>query len=196
MTNALFMAVPAAALAVLLSIAVWHDVRTRRIPNRLVLAGLPAGLFLNTVLPAGAGLFSDPAGAIGLLASLAGAAVGLATLLPLYAMGAMGAGDVKLMAMIGAFLGPQSVIGAALLSLLAGGVLALAVACWTGTLARVLRDTRALLAHTIARTATGASAATGKPAESSAKLAYAIAIGAGTALNIYLTKAHGWSLLS
>ena len=192
MNSPLPLVLPLAALALLLALAVWHDVRTRRIPNRLVLAGLLCGLALNTMLPAGAGLFSDPAGALGPIAALAGAAVGLIALLPLYALGAMGAGDVKLMAMVGAFLGPQSTVGAALLSLLAGGLLARAGAGWTGSLSRALRSTRSLLADAIVRRA-GIGAE--KPA-ASIQLAYAIAISGGTSVNIFLTSTHGWSLLS
>ena len=46
-----------------------------------------------------------------LLWSLAGSGIGLATLLPLYAIGGMGAGDVKLMAGLGAWVGPSSCWG-------------------------------------------------------------------------------------
>jgi prepilin peptidase CpaA len=52
----------------------------------------------------------------------------------MYAMRALGAGDVKLMAMIGAFVGPGAVAGITLLTLLAGGVLALGVAGFNGRL--------------------------------------------------------------
>ena len=117
-----------ALLAGLLGAALWHDLRTRRIPNRLVLWGTVGGVLLNSMLPAGAGLFQQPFGGLGLLQSLAGAAAGLALLLPMYLLRALGAGDVKLMAMCGAFLGPLAVLEAVLLTLLAGGVLAIAAA--------------------------------------------------------------------
>lgn len=187
---------PGLVLCVLLSLAVWHDVRTRRIPNRLVLLGTLIGLALNTILPLGAGFFSQPGGAVGLLASLSATGMGLATLLPLYAIGAMGAGDVKLMAMVGAFLGPDGILGAALLSLLAGGMLALAVALWTGTLVRVLSNTRNLLKHTLFRALAGTGVHIDKPVTPTGKLAYAIAIMSGTYLQIFLSMTNGWSLLS
>lgn len=188
--------VPGAMLCILLLLAVWHDVRTRRIPNRLVFSGALMGLALNTLLPAGAGFFSEPTGALGCLSALGGTAVGLASLLPLYALGAMGAGDVKLMAMVGTFLGPQAALDTALLSLLAGGLLALAVAAWTGTLLAVLHNTYTLLMRALVRATGGAGIYIEKSAASSGKLAYAIAIMSGTALDIYLIRTHAWSLLS
>lgn len=190
------MVLPGLALATLLSIGVWNDVRARRIPNRLVCFGTLTGVALNTFLPAGVGFFTEPLGGLGFLPSLGGACVGLATLLPMYALGAMGAGDVKLMAMVGAFLGPEAILGAALLSLLAGGVLALAVALWTGTLARVLHNTYYVLLHSIVSSFAGNGVRIDKPVTSTGKLAYAIAIMSGTGLNIILSRTSGWSLLS
>jgi prepilin peptidase CpaA len=57
-----------------------------------------------------------------LLWSLAGTGVGLITLLPLYAIGGMGAGDVKLMAGVGAWMGPATTLGAFVSSALVGGL--------------------------------------------------------------------------
>lgn len=196
MANSMHLVLPGFTLAILLSTAVWHDVRTRRIPNRLVFLGTLIGVALNTLLPAGAGFFAEPLGALGFLASLGGAGIGLAALLPMYALGAMGAGDVKLMAMVGAFLGPEQILGAALLSLLAGGVLALAVALWTRTLARVLHNTYILLFHALVRAFAGTGVRIDKPVTPTSKLAYAIAIMSGTGLDIILTRTSGWSLLS
>src|SRR5471032_315693 len=119
---------PLILLCTLLALAVWNDLRTRRIPNWLVFSGALLGLTLNAALPAGAGLFIAPQGAIGLLWALAGLALGLLLLLPMYMLRALGAGDVKLMAMLGAFVGPLAIAGIVVLTLLAGGVLALLVA--------------------------------------------------------------------
>src|SRR5687768_7245236 len=81
-----------ALLMVALAHAVWTDVRTRRISNRLTYPLMLAGLAIN--------------GATGGREGLTGAAVGLlvggAVLLIPCAMGAMGLGDAKLMAAIGA----------------------------------------------------------------------------------------------
>ena len=61
-----------AVLAALLAAALWHDLRTRRIPNLLVLWGTLAGLILNSFVPSGAGLFDAAFGGLGLLQALAG----------------------------------------------------------------------------------------------------------------------------
>ncbi len=56
---------------------------------------------------------------------LAGGGVGLLVFLPLYAVSAMGAGDIKLMTVVGTFLGVKGVLFSALFAALAGGLLAL-----------------------------------------------------------------------
>ncbi|MBA5686214.1 A24 family peptidase [Rugamonas apoptosis] len=186
---------PAAVLAALLVAAVWHDVRTRRIPNRLVLGGAVAGLAFQALLAPGAGLFTNPFGALGLLNGLAGLGLGLGLLLPMYMLGAMGAGDVKLMAMSGAFLGPHDILGAALLTMIAGGVLALLVALGSGRMGQVLANLRQLLLHALVRAGTGGSARLDAPPAPTGKLAYAIAIAAGTALQVALARFPAWSNL-
>src|SRR5438874_6649350 len=67
-------------------------------------------------------------GTTGLLWALAGLAVGLALLLPLHAIGGMGAGDVKLLAGVGAWMGPAATTGAFVASALVGGLMALVMA--------------------------------------------------------------------
>lgn len=100
------------------------DLRTGRIPNPLT-----AGL-------AGAGLVLAAAGwsGISLKAAAIGMAIGLLLMLPGHVFGATGAGDVKLMAAIGACVGPVGVIAAFMGTALAGGVLAVIVAARRGRL--------------------------------------------------------------
>ena len=100
----------------LLGIAAVWDVRTRRIPNRLVLGVGLAGLIVSAFGLAAPDLWH----------SIAGSAVGLGIWFPLFAIGALGAGDVKLFAAAAAWLGPERTLAAALYAALLGGVLAVA----------------------------------------------------------------------
>jgi prepilin peptidase CpaA len=68
----------------------------------------------------------------GLVGSFEGAALGLALLLPLYAIGGMGAGDVKLLAGLGAWVGPWLTLQAFVATAVVGGVMALGMVAWTG----------------------------------------------------------------
>jgi len=101
------------------------DLREHRIPNVLILFLILTGLALQTLGPANGrgGLLDYFPGAIGLGAALLGGLVGFAIYLPFYVLRAMGAGDVKLMAALGVFMGTSDVIGLALSVLVAGGVL-------------------------------------------------------------------------
>lgn len=189
---------PALVLGLALFSAIWHDVRSRKIPNRLIVCGALAGVLLHTLLPAGSGLFNTPPGGLGILYSLAGFIVGLLFLLPFYALRALGAGDVKLMAMVGAYIGAAGVIGATLLAMLAGGVLALAVALWSGQLSQVVGNVQHMLRHGLSRTAGADSGAGGEaaPPPLTGKLAYAIAIACGTAGQLMLAGSPAWRLFS
>ena len=76
--------------------------------------------------------------------SLAGAAVGLLCLLPLSEIGGMGEGDVKLMAGVGAWLGPLGTFYAFLSTAMVGGAIGLAMMAASGELARHLALTQAI----------------------------------------------------
>jgi prepilin peptidase CpaA len=95
-------------------IIAYYDVRYRRIPNAFVLATLAAGVAIN-------GMF---AGLPGIAASLAGCVLGFGLMFMLHVFGAMGAGDVKLFAAIGAVIGAGLVIPTFIVVILTGGVLA------------------------------------------------------------------------
>lgn len=129
-----------AALALVVLMASLIDLRQRRIPNKLVLAALCAGLLVHLVGPTndGGGLFSYWPGALGAKGALLGALTGLAIFLPLYALRAMGAGDVKLMAGIGSFAGPADTLNLVLFIFAMGGVLAVGRMLWTGSARRVM----------------------------------------------------------
>jgi prepilin peptidase CpaA len=107
--------------AILVEAAVIDGLKLR-VPNwltfHLVIGGLVFGAWTH--------------GAPGFLRALAGMGVGLASLLPLYAIGGMGAGDVKLMAGVGAWMGPAITLWAFATSAIVGGVMALAMVAWSG----------------------------------------------------------------
>jgi len=186
---------PAVLLACLLASAVACDVRSRRIPNKLVLLGTLAGLALQATVTPGAGLFSEPFGALGLLKAATGMALGLLLLLPMYALGALGAGDVKLMAMLGTFLGPLDIVGAGLASVLAGGVLALVVSLFQGSLHKVSANVKDMVLGSVLRGLSGGSARIDAPVAATGQLPYAVAIATGTVAYLLLTRYYGWSLL-
>ena len=91
------------------------DLRTRKIPNELVLAILATGWLFAFASP-------DVWRAFGL--SLAGTAVGFGIWIGFYLLGVIGAGDVKFFAAAGAWLGPGATWRAALIAAVAGGILA------------------------------------------------------------------------
>lgn len=187
---------PAIVLGLVFCFALWHDVRYRRIPNQLILAGATAALLLHGLMPPGAGLFSTPAGSPGLMFSLSGFALGLLLLLPFYALRTMGAGDVKLMAVVGAFLGPYGVMGATLLTMLAGGVLALVVAFCSGQLLQVLVNLEQMLRGASIDRLPGSAGHIKAPVVATGKLAYAIAIACGTTGQLLLAGAVEWRFFS
>lgn len=113
-----------ASMAAMLGLATWRDLRARRIDNWITASGAAIAVGLHLALH----------GAAGAVLSLAGLLTGLIVLLPFYALGGMAAGDVKLMAAAGAFLGPANAVWAAGFSLLAGAVMALAVMAAAGGL--------------------------------------------------------------
>lgn len=187
---------PFVVLIALLLAAVWHDVRSRRIPNRLVLVGMVLAAAMQLALPRGAGLFIESFGSIGILQCAAGFGVGLALLLPMYALRALGAGDVKLLAMIGAFVGPVAIFGIAVCTLLAGGVLAIVVSIQQGTLKRMLSNSKHLIMSSVFGALGGQSPAIDAPATPSGKLPYAIAIACGTVPYLAVAAIHGESLFT
>jgi prepilin peptidase CpaA len=165
-------------LAALVVIAAILDFRTHRIPNWLVLAGVATGLAWQMVYPALVG------GGLGF--ALKGMLVGFALLLPLYLLRAMGAGDVKLMAMVGTFLGPWDVASAALLSFIAGGVIALAVSAAKGALGQLFTNVKSMLFGTLISAFTTGRGTVDAPAASVGKVPFGVAIALGTLTQIVL----------
>jgi Flp pilus assembly protein protease CpaA len=107
---------PADALLVTALVhAVWTDLRVRRISNRMTYPMMALGLTLHWA----------SGGMAGLVSSASGLLFGGAALLLPYALGAMGLGDAKLLAVIGALKGPWFALHTLAYGCIAGGVLAL-----------------------------------------------------------------------
>ena len=151
------------------------DLRCRRIPNALTFTGALLGLIYSVVAYGGAGALS----------SLEGWALGLALWLPFYALGGMGAGDVKLLACVGAWMGPAGVVRVAIYASIAGGALALLVAFRHRYLRRAFENIWVLL---VTWGALGVRPIDAVTLESSKgpRLAYAIPTLAGTLVAMYL----------
>ena len=160
-------------LMVLLIAAAWIDIRSNRIPNVLVLIGIVFAIPYNGFLP-------EYHSENGWLIGLTGILVGFCAFLPFYLLRAMGAGDVKLMAMVGAFLGPWPAVLAVLWSCVAGGVLALGLLLWTGNTRRGIANVVGVMRGNLLTAPIGHVDFTVSPTQSAGKLPYGVAIAAGT----------------
>ena len=120
---------------VVAAIACVFDLTSTRIPNWLTFSAAFVALVFHAVSAQGLGLGT----------ALLGLAVGLALFFPIFALRAMGAGDVKLMATLGAWLGAGMVVWVAIYASIAGGVLALVVMAARGYLRQGFRNIRSLL---------------------------------------------------
>jgi prepilin peptidase CpaA len=111
-------------LAVVAVVAAVYDVRFRRIPNWLTLAGVLAGMGLNSWFDVRGLHWYD---GFNWRTSFAGLGLAFLIYFPLYLLRGMGAGDVKLMAAVGAIVGPVNWFGIFILSNVLGGVAAVAL---------------------------------------------------------------------
>lgn len=162
-------------LLAIVGLAAVIDVRTRRIPNLLTFGGAAAGIVYHLWLQ----------GAAGLAQGAGGWALGIALFLPMFLMRGMGAGDVKLLGAVGAWLGPEGVLWGCLYSVLAGGVMALVIGAWHGYLGKAFNNLWALFGFW--RT-TGIQPLPGLTLGDAPgpRLAYGVAIFAGTVATVWL----------
>ncbi len=111
-------------LTILVLVAAALDLKFRRIPNWLTVSGFVAGFVLQ----------GWDAGWVGLRDAVLGAAVAFALYLGLFALRAVGAGDVKLMTAVGAMVGPIDWMIVFLIAAISGGVVAVFLLQARGTL--------------------------------------------------------------
>ncbi|MEA3411735.1 MAG: A24 family peptidase [Pseudomonadota bacterium] len=173
-----------ALIALLLTVTV-TDLRAHHISNRITLGGAAFAIVVSLVTNS-----TD-----GLVTSLLGLAVGFAAFIPLYAIGGMAAGDVKLMAMVGAFLGLKGALFATGLSIIAGGLLGLLILIsrkgFLTWIRRMLMSLRLLLTTGNPRLAYIPPA----PNEPAAlRFPYALAITIGTLAAVYWAATRGMPL--
>jgi len=145
------------------------DARTRRIPNVLSAGAMVAGLGLNTMY----------FGLGGLGVSLGGLLAAGAILLPTFAVGGIGAGDVKMMGAIGALLGPQLALAGLGLGMIFGGIIMLVHLARRGRLQEKLGSTWAMVASAaLARSVEPLRAPAADP--NAIALPYSVPLGLGT----------------
>ena len=145
------------------------DARTRRIPNAMSATAMLAGLAMNAMYfgPSGLGL------------SLTGLLAAGAVLLPAFAVGGLGAGDVKMMGAIGALLGPQLALAGLGLGMIFGGLIMLVHLARRGRLGEKLGATWAMVAA--ASLARSVEPLRGPAADPNAvALPYSVPLGLGT----------------
>jgi prepilin peptidase CpaA len=151
------------------------DLRSRRIPNVLTFGSALAALVFHTM----------SAGAGGLLTALGGWALGVAFFFLPFALGGMGGGDVKLVAALGAWLGPALTVWVALYTGIAGGILALGAALASGYLKQAMSNLRLLLAHWTV-SGMGRVDEVSLAGSTGPRLAYAVPIFVGTLVTLWL----------
>lgn len=163
------------AVIAVVALACITDLRTRRIPNALTFGAAIGALFFHG--------FAAGIGGVG--AAAAGWAVGAALFFPMFALRGMGAGDVKLLAAVGAWLGPLPVVSVALITAVAGGIVGIAVALVHGYLRTALTNLWMLLMSWHAGGVRPLPALTLESARGP-RLAYALPIAIGTVTTLWL----------
>jgi prepilin peptidase CpaA len=151
------------------------DIRSRRVPNALTFGAAGTAMLFHVLDGQSNGFFQ----------SIEGWLVGAAIFFIPFALGGLGGGDVKLLAALGAWVGPVDAIWIALYAGVAGGVLALAVAASTGYLRQALANIWLLFSHW---RAVGVRPLPEISLDGGAgpRLAYAIPIFAGLLVNVWL----------
>lgn len=163
-------------LMVVLVLAVWFDVSQARIPNWVTAGGLVVSLALRGIV-----------GPEALWAGILGAGVGLFLGLLLFTAGALGAGDGKLLATVGALLGFEAFLRCLPLIGAFGGLLALAVTVPRGTVIPTLLRFRELVFYFVTFGRIGERRTLATPG--AVTIPYGLAVAAGA-----VTAWLGWGL--
>lgn len=156
------------------------DLARRRIPNKLLLAGWAIAVPLHLLSP-------EPVAALS--GGLAGALCGLLIFIPLYLLRGMAAGDVKMMATVGLFVGPWTALEVAVLTWCAGGVMALAILAGKGRMRHAFANVGDLLRPMWMRARGIPAVAEPMRRPSAGGMPYGLAIATATLLMLYMHRA-------
>ncbi|MGA0796782.1 MAG: A24 family peptidase [Quisquiliibacterium sp.] len=161
------------------------DVLYRRIPNGAVLMGLILASLWHAIAAPGAWAFDDSQpGSVGISGSASGALVMFAIFFPTWLLGVMGAGDVKLLTLVGAIFGvspghwshlPMTILYIAV----AGGVLVLVSVLLTGRLGLLLSNMKLILMGALSRAQGVQGPVFDAKTDTAVRLPYGLAIVAG-----------------
>jgi prepilin peptidase CpaA len=165
---------PQLILASVLLVAGVTDLRSSKIPNWLTMSAMAGGLLGHSLIN----------GLSGLLFSVKGLGLGLAIFLVLYIIGGMGAGDVKLLAAVGSFVGAEGVFSAGMMAMVLGGLYAIVMMMSHGGVRASLKQMATILQSWILMP--GPVAAWTPPAKAQPQLRYALVIGLGTLLSQWM----------
>jgi prepilin peptidase CpaA len=157
------------------SVALVTDLQNRKIYNWLTFPAMLVGIALNVYF----------AGLAGLQSSLIGLLVGSVVFLVGFLVGAMGAGDVKLMAAVGAWLGWPYTIAAVIYVTIFGGLIAIIAAAASGALPQMLKNVGGFMMALITPGAKPAGAFTTSAAP---PVAYGVSIALGTLLALFFPE--------
>ncbi len=155
-------------LVLVLLVASWTDMRSRRIPNWLTVGGMIAALAVRGWMGPGP-----------MVSGVLGVTLAAVLALPFFAAGALGGGDAKLLMAVGAFMGPADLARASLVIAIVGGLVALVEAGRRGALLPTLASCGSLILRWVTLGRRG-----GERSVTGERLAvpYGVAIAAGSLL--------------
>ena len=168
-------------LLLILILSVATDLLKRKISNKLIIIGMLLSLTSQLILPNGQGFEMW----------IVGVLLGFCCFFPLYFFRGMAAGDVKLMMVVGGFLGFPLTLTAALLSFVAGGVMAMVIVLAKGQFKQVIHNIKTILTPLFIRITSGVDINDGLSDKANerrmsvGRMPYALAIAVGTLLALY-----------
>lgn len=156
----------------------FYDLLTKRIPNWLTFPAMLAGLAAQFWI----------GGLAGALDGAGGVLLGFGLFLPVYLLGYMGAGDVKLLMAIGAWMGWRAGLNVAVCSVVIGATYALGEIIWRGRLVPVFRASYSFLRSLLVPGLVPEKLRL----DENRKFAFGLCLAGGVAMVIYLRHRGGW----